>query len=175
MTFSLRRKHPITARAWLTRAWTAIEAGVRLGRWASVFAGAFVGVSASHAQAPARPMVDPAVRRAAMQPPAPADRGMPGTAPDSEAGTPQIQLTPPGPDQLFGHLDTERQFQERLRQEALERVPPERTGFPEEPILSRKPFVPRELPPNSEIVEPGYVTFNRLYFEQKNFERHGWD
>ena len=31
------------------------------------------------------------------------------------------------------------------------------------------------LPPMKEVVEPHYLAYGRLYFEQKNFERYGWD
>jgi hypothetical protein len=93
---------------------------------------------------------------------------------DTEAVNPQIQLTPPGPERLF-RIENEDSWKERMRQEAMERMPSERIAFPDEPILTARPYQPRAFPPLSEIVEPGYVVYRRLYFEQKNFERGGWD
>jgi hypothetical protein len=102
---------------------------------------------------------------------------MPGGPQPLEAETrnPQIQLAPPGPDRLFGQLESESAWKERMRQEAMEVVPAERISFPEEPILTSRQYHQREFPPLSEVVEPGYVVYRRLYFEQKNFERAGWD
>ena len=120
--------------------------------------------------------MDPAVQRVVMQMQAETPRG----ASDSERLSTQIQLTPPGPERIFGRLDSEREFQERVYQEAQDQEAAEgrrydRIPFPPEPILTTQPFVRRELPPLSEVIEPYYVTFNRLHFEQKNFERYGWD
>lgn len=110
----------------------------------------------------------PAIRRTVLQ--LPMDR----RAQDTEAQNPQIQLNPPGPERLF-RLENERDWKERMRQEALERYPSERITFPEEPVLTKEAYTQRVLPPLSEVVEPAYVTYKRLYFEQKNFERSGWD
>jgi hypothetical protein len=85
-----------------------------------------------------------------------------------------IQLEPPGPERLF-RLESEKNLQERMRQEARQRSTLERITFPEEPILSKEPFVARVFPPAQEVVEPNYVCYNRLYFEEMNSERYGWD
>jgi hypothetical protein len=99
----------------------------------------------------------------------------PGTAP-SLAGSLdyQIQFTPPGPERLF-RLESERALQERMRLEALERPTHERIQFPEEPVVSTEQYVDRMFPPATETVEPSYVCYGRLYFEDKNTERYGWD
>jgi hypothetical protein len=86
----------------------------------------------------------------------------------------QIQLAPPGPQQLF-RLESEERLQERMRQEALERSPPERIQFPPEPILSRATFRGRNWPEQKMTVEPNYVCYGRLFFEERNAERYGWD
>lgn len=86
----------------------------------------------------------------------------------------QIQLEPPGPDRLF-QLESERSLQEHMRQEARQRPTLERILFPEEPQLAKEPFTPRAFPPFQEIVEANYVCYGRLYFEEKNSERYGWD
>ncbi len=153
--------------------------GRRPARLARLLAATFLGItSTAYAQTP-RPAsvppalkIDPAVQRVVMQMQAETPRG--GSADPEPLGT-QVQLTPPGPERIFGRLDSEREFQERVRQEALERTPPERIAFPPEPILTTQRFVRRVFPPISEVIEPQYVTFSRLHFEQKNFERYGWD
>ncbi len=108
-----------------------------------------------------------------MQVPAAADTG--AGRPSDDQSTQQIQLTPPGPERIFGRLDTEKEFQERMKQEGLERSPADRVAFPMEPIVTTKSYARRQFAPITEFVEPNYLSFGRLYFEQKNFERFGWD
>jgi hypothetical protein len=90
----------------------------------------------------------------------------------------QVQLEPPGPLRLF-RLESEKAWQERMRQEVRERTPPgatpERIVFPDEPVISREPYAGRAFPTGTLSVEPIYVCYDRLYFEQKNAERYGWD
>jgi hypothetical protein len=86
----------------------------------------------------------------------------------------QIQLQPPGPQRLF-QLESESRLHERMRQEARERPVPERILFPDEPVVAGGPTHPRPFPPNMMFVEPNYTCYGRLGFEQKNFERYGWD
>jgi hypothetical protein len=86
-----------------------------------------------------------------------------------------LRLTPPGVDTLF-RRETETQLMERMRQEALTRSTPVPIEFPkEDPYLTREPYKDRAFPPMREAVEPNYVCYKRLGFEQKNFERQGWD
>src|SRR5262249_1547545 len=85
-----------------------------------------------------------------------------------------IQPEPPGPERLF-RLESELALQERMRQEARQRPMLERIAFPEEPVLSREAYTPRVFPPAKEIAEADYVCYDRLYFEQINLERYGWD
>jgi hypothetical protein len=86
----------------------------------------------------------------------------------------QPTVEPPGRDRLF-RLDSEAQLFERMRQEALERVPLERITFPEEPILSRDVYLGRAWPQRTLQVEPNYVCYSRLLFQDLNSERYGWD
>jgi hypothetical protein len=92
---------------------------------------------------------------------------------DSTTGY-RIQLEPPGPDRLF-RLDSEDALFERVRQEAHMLTPPDVLTFPKEPVLSTTPYYGRRWPSIQEPVEPHYVCYERLLFEQKNFERGGWD
>lgn len=88
----------------------------------------------------------------------------------------QIQLKPPGMERIFGRLESEGALQERMRQEAKQRPSPERIEFPKEnEYLTKEPFAHRVYPPLTEVVEPYFVTHRRLYYEQKNLERYGWD
>jgi hypothetical protein len=87
----------------------------------------------------------------------------------------QIQLEPPGTQRLF-RLESEAGWQERVRQEARGRKPMEhRVVFPDEPILSRDTYAGRQWPLQDRFAEPNYVCYGRLYFEQINLERYGWD
>jgi hypothetical protein len=83
-------------------------------------------------------------------------------------------LDPPSAERLFLRLDSERNLRERMRQEALSRPEPSRIIFPEEPVVSRERYLGRRFPLMVERVEPGYVMYRRLLFEQKNAERYGW-
>ncbi len=98
--------------------------------------------------------------------------------PGEEESAFQIQLEPPGLERL-GRVESEADFQERIRQEARTRPshdrPVERVDFPTEPVLARGAFQGRTFPSLQEVVEPHYVCYNRLLFEEKNSERYGWD
>jgi hypothetical protein len=114
-----------------------------------------------------------AARTAALQQPADL-RGL-----GEDATGYQIQLEPPGPDRLF-RREAEGRWQERLRQEARQRPSApgaglERLVFPEEAVLSTERYVPRAMPPQKRLVEPAYVCYRPLWFEEKNSERYGWD
>jgi hypothetical protein len=101
---------------------------------------------------------------------------MPGTpsGPRDELKDYQVQLEPPGPQRLF-RLESETALQERMRQEARERPAPERIQFPDEPILSEEKYAGRTFPGTNVMVEPNYVCHGRLFFEELNSERYGWD
>ena len=106
------------------------------------------------------------------QPPKPGEPS-PVKAPKEEEEV-QIQLEPPGADRIFGRRDSESslkiRMQQEVRQQKRQPIP-----FPDEPILSTERYAARMFPPMTEIVEPNYVCYHRLYFEDKNSERYGWD
>jgi hypothetical protein len=85
-----------------------------------------------------------------------------------------IPLEPPGMQRLF-RLDSEADMQERMRQEGRERSSPERITFPEEPVISRLPYTGRTMAAMETTAEPHYVLYRRLFFEERNSERYGWD
>lgn len=103
----------------------------------------------------------------------------PGTVP-GPTGTPSdeaysVQLEPPGNQRLF-RLESERSLQERMRQEALGRPQPERIDFPVEPDIGEGlTYAGRTWRPMQEVVEAAYTCYGRLYFEERNAERFGWD
>jgi hypothetical protein len=107
--------------------------------------------------------------------PPPSGQGMTGPYASTAGESDLITLVPPGFERVFGRLESEASFNERIRQAARNRDFKDRTVFPEQPIISTEPFRPRSFPPHQEIVEPNFVAHDLLLFEQKNFERHGWD
>jgi len=96
----------------------------------------------------------------------------------AEEDRPEFQVTvdPPGLVRL-SQLDSDAKLEERIRQETLERTKNEQVVFPEEPILSREVYMGRVglWPVRDLVVEPNYVAYQKLYFQQNNFERYGWD
>jgi hypothetical protein len=93
---------------------------------------------------------------------------------EAEEATSLIQLEPPGLERIL-RLDSDEMLRERIRQENRERAQMQRVVFPEEPILSRDSYQGRSWPEQTLTVEPYYVAYGRLMFEEKNSERYGWD
>jgi hypothetical protein len=85
-----------------------------------------------------------------------------------------VQTEPPGLDRLTRRV-SEAQFYEILRDDARRRPGEGRIYFPEEEPVSKDPYAPRQSPVMVRYVERSYVCHKPLYFEQKNFERYGWD
>jgi hypothetical protein len=84
-----------------------------------------------------------------------------------------IPLNPPGPERLF-RLESEADLKNRMRQEAKDRHERDELTFPDEPVLSKEPYAGRLWPERDMLVEPNYVCYQRLLFEQRNPERYGW-
>jgi hypothetical protein len=80
----------------------------------------------------------------------------------------------PGPERLF-RRESEAVVFERIKQETKKKAGSRPVIFPEYTPLTRDPFMPRMFPLMVEAVEPNYLAHKRLFFEQQNFERHGWD
>ena len=101
---------------------------------------------------------------------------LPGARPAQDPYEAYIRLEPPGRERLFGQRDTERELEERMRQERRDSpTPGDPIQFPPKPELTDKPYEPRQFAPMTELREPDYVVYRRLYFEEKNSERYGWD
>ena len=80
----------------------------------------------------------------------------------------------PGPQRLFSR-ESEEAFFDRIAQEMRKHPGASRAIFPESSIISHEPYKRREFPEMIEVVEPSYVCHRRLYFEQPNFERAGYN
>jgi hypothetical protein len=86
-----------------------------------------------------------------------------------------IQLEPPSIYRVAISVESDAQLQERIRQENRERKIPERVVFPNDPVISTETYQGRRFYPTRMEVAPYYLCHGRLYFQQINFERYGWD
>jgi hypothetical protein len=91
----------------------------------------------------------------------------------------------PPPDVVFT-LKTEREINaEIVKEVGVERVPvfsviPRNLPVADTPLggyarLSDVDFTGRRFAPTTRLVEPAYITHHRLYFEELNSERYGWE
>jgi hypothetical protein len=83
-----------------------------------------------------------------------------------------ISLKPPPPEQLF-RVESEEALRRRMIEEA-------RRAKAQEPLFPpaaapQAPFTGRFWGHAVAYAEPSYVCYGRLYFEQINAERYGWD
>ncbi len=106
----------------------------------------------------------------------------PGAADESPEVYVRLEL--PGPQRLFTR-ESESQFFERLAQD-IRKQPGARALFPPEQVINRQSVTQMPFPRRDPItkkpfelrdcsVEPFYVCHGRLFFEQPNFERTGWN
>jgi hypothetical protein len=103
-----------------------------------------------------------------------AGRGTGTRQTDAESDMYVIQLEVPTLERVT-RRESERDLQERIRQEARNRSSIDRIEFPPEPPISTEAYTARQFPPMTRAVEPNYVCYGRLRFEEKNSERFGWD
>src|SRR5262249_6409939 len=89
----------------------------------------------------------------------------------------EIQYTTevPSPDRLWKTMQSDQNLMEIIRQERRSKSVVERVVFPEQVPLSKVAYAGRRWEPITERVQPAYVIYKRLLFEQKNAERYGWD
>jgi hypothetical protein len=88
----------------------------------------------------------------------------------------------PGRERAF-RLESEVQLKDRMAREGLAGENPFGlkyeiffpSSLPNYPTLPSGPLPVRQWEPLAEIVPPPYVCYNRLYFQQLNMERYGWD
>jgi hypothetical protein len=198
MTLPLRRKRPTTARGSSTSARTAFSVVVLLLTCGPVLAqGSVSGPAAPRGGQPGGTVLyygpTPAQPASVSEPvtlPIPGAQEQSGVRPvawqasgigaiagsggSDEQDERRIQLEPPGPERLF-RLESEARLKDRIRQEG--RLPGTfyRVSFPEQPPAPSGPGLERHWAQMHEKVEPNYVCYKRLYFEEKNSERYGWD
>lgn len=86
-----------------------------------------------------------------------------------------VRLETPGREKVFGARETEKELEQRFSQ--LEKdAGRDRVSFPEKPSLTTdETSLNRQFAPQSISREPAYVVYRRLYFEEKNAERYGWN
>jgi hypothetical protein len=85
----------------------------------------------------------------------------------------QIQLDVPASARLFNTVQSEDSLDQRLYQESRQQG--DRVVFPQEKPVTTEPYKEREFPALTSYIEPNYVCYRRLYFEDRNSERYGWD
>jgi hypothetical protein len=86
-----------------------------------------------------------------------------------------IRTDLPSPERLFDTRKSEVMMREYIRRESQVRAGANRVLFPEYQPLSNEIYVGRAFPRQQARVEPNVVCHGRLFFEQKNLERSGWD
>jgi len=179
MTFSLRRKHPITAHGprWLIRMATSLFGVGLLLQAGPVFAQQPQPKTMEFHRAAVEPngpamSIEPvAATQQQIQQPIMDKTGVPKSYSDEAVGLRGVKEVPGL--EVITRLEPESALFERMKQEALKAG--DRIVFPEEPVLSKEPYPGRHWAPKAMQVEPLYVAHGRLLFEQKNFERGLWD
>jgi hypothetical protein len=87
----------------------------------------------------------------------------------------QIQLDVPSMERVL-RLENDAALFERIRQEFRTRN--ERAVFPQAEQLDQEvkaTQAARQIPPQTAYVQPSFVVYNPLYFEDLNTERYGWE
>jgi hypothetical protein len=122
----------------------------------------------------AEPPPAPVQRTSAQFPSAyPSGSGASATADDFENPIP-VGLKEGGPNQVV-RFESEANFKRRLIQKERQKPSPTGTTFPDEPVISTMAYVERGFPGHTLLVEPNYVSYGPLWFQERNAERYGWD
>jgi hypothetical protein len=105
-----------------------------------------------------------------------AARGQDALPPPREI--PEPKEPAPAPQRVF-RLESEAQLLERMKEGARTKDNPLRLEYqfvtPDYAPVPPAEYVVRGWQPLQETVEPMFTAYNRLYFEQINAERYGWD
>lgn len=86
----------------------------------------------------------------------------------------EVDLEVPPRERIFGRLESESSLNQRIIALSRDKGKP-KPIFPEYPPVTTEKYYGRKWPQLAEYAIPNYVNYDRLYFEQKNFERYGWD
>ena len=85
--------------------------------------------------------------------------------------------TRPEPQRVF-RLESESMLMQRMAREAPQGINPLGLRYdfvaPSYPPVPPPAYVARPWEPQAEVIEPAYLCYDRLYFEQINSERYGW-
>ncbi len=128
-----------------------------------------------------RPAATVAAPVAHMQPVVPVQVGAPpvGPAPprpvEEDLKQYQVLLEPPSATLVFDVCNSEKDLEKRMRQQAMQRKPPSDVQFPDREPISTSSWQARSMPASRILSEPNFVCHDRLYCEEKNAERYGWD
>jgi hypothetical protein len=86
-----------------------------------------------------------------------------------------LRLEPPGIQEM-SQRKSEQAFFQTIGEEVKKNKPgAARVYFPEHEPATTKPYTGRQFAYMPKLIEPHYVCHKPLWFEQPNFERHGWD
>jgi hypothetical protein len=188
MTYPLRRKLQITVRGRITPLRMAVDFPRRWLIRLTITLLAISWTPATFAQgqvASANPVAPPpSYFYVPDGPPFPTEQPLPpeiqrilaqniGRGKDDDLDFP-FSVDKPGPEKQF-RRESEKAVKLEIIQEGRRKPGSPRIFFPDEGPPSREVFQPRHFPPVMEVVEPNFVMHGRLYFEQPNSERHGWD
>jgi hypothetical protein len=106
-----------------------------------------------------------------------------GTGACGQEALPRPQKAPeqyltPEPKRVF-RLESETMLRERMARDSREGNNPVNLQydifFPDYPPVLQEAPLARRWEPMTELVDPAFVCYQRLYFQQLNFERYGWD
>ena len=181
MTFSLRRKHPITRRPIM-----AVRTAISLA-----LLGGLIGSAAAQTPRPlptnvagaatlrtlyyqktTTPLTQPAIRRTDYQTPDQAEGTIP--LPPSVMAVIQRDKSNDRPERT---LRNEERISDRPGNCQRVRPDVDLQPIPSElqPEISALNFTGRSFEPRVKYVEPNFVCHRRFYFEEKNAERQGWE
>jgi hypothetical protein len=164
MTLPSRRKRPTTAPAPNTPAPTAYSLAVA----AVLLLGGLAVAGTPWAVEKTQP---------AAAPPSPAGGVMQTqySPPDGGPAAADESLTvPPGAEKLF-ELKSEASLLDQMRNQERSKGGKTPLVFPPESVLTNEKYYGRDWPRTVCYAEPNFVVYRRLFFEQVNYERYGWD
>jgi hypothetical protein len=98
-----------------------------------------------------------------------------GGKPGDEGSGFYVQTDLPGKDRLFGKRSSEREFRRWIEEDFVRTEAGQRVIFPESIKVTNETYQPRSFAGVTYEVTPFNVCHGRLYFEQPNWDRHGWE
>lgn len=106
---------------------------------------------------------------------APAVTGQPEAQPFPAPVKPPFKVADPKRDEVF-RFDSDALLSTRIQKELADQYGEKtKVEMPALPTIASKSPILRSMPSMQVQIEPAYVVHRRLYFEEKNAERAGWD